>query len=153
MQIHVGYNTKNQYGNNHLFSPRELKWILLITILILHGRILKAQNIRAYLNDSLLYAEGMMEYELRTGEWKYYDTKNKKLIQKGIYLEGKKEGIWESYFPEGGIQTELEYKNDILNGKSKTYHNNGNLKSSGTYGDAKKEGVWKYYHSNQTIET
>ena len=68
--LFTGHIAKNRNESPHVRCACALKWIL-ITVLILDGRVLKAQNTRTYLSDSLLYAEGMMENKLQTGEWKY----------------------------------------------------------------------------------
>lgn len=99
---------------------------------------------------------------------------NKEIKAQGSYLNNKKEGVWRSYYDggiletlaeyhegrktgisiqlnfNGQIQLEENYKNDILDGKRKLYHesNQGKLMYSEEYKNGKLNGTKIYYYEN-----
>jgi antitoxin component YwqK of YwqJK toxin-antitoxin module len=48
-------------------------------------------------------------------------------------VQGKKEGIYKLYYPNGKIKLEAHYSNDICKGYSTEYYNNGKIKYTGNY--------------------
>ena len=73
----------------------------------------------------------------------YHDNGKPKI--KGALKNGKREGIWQSFYPNGILQSENKYKKGILNGKTATYYPNGNLNYVGLYVNDKKDGTWYFY--------
>jgi antitoxin component YwqK of YwqJK toxin-antitoxin module len=61
---------------------------------------------------------------LKQGYWEEYDGDN---MEKGNYVDGKEEGIWEYYY------------------------SNGNLMSKGSYKGGKADGIWEYYFRNGNL--
>lgn len=41
--------------------------------------------------------------------------------------QGLKQGVWKTYFPNGRIRSEINYRDDLLNGPYKEYDENGNV--------------------------
>jgi len=41
--------------------------------------------------------------------------------------QGLKQGVWKTYYPNGRIKSEINYKDDLLNGPYKEYDENGNV--------------------------
>ena len=62
----------------------------------------------------------------------------------GVYLDGKKNGIWKTYL-NGEVLSEIEYKNDVFNGIYKT------LSDQGFYVSGVKDGLWKELDSINNI--
>jgi antitoxin component YwqK of YwqJK toxin-antitoxin module len=58
-----------------------------------------------------------------------------------------------SYYPNGSIEYESEYKNGILHGVSKYWDNSGNLISEAKYSNGKLHGLWISYFSNGRIHS
>lgn len=73
---------------------------------------------------------------------------DKTLKAEGMVTNGKREGIWTSYHPNGNKQSENEYVNGVLNGKTYTTFPNGQIMYIGYYTDGKYDGQWIYYKEN-----
>lgn len=79
----------------------------------------------------------------------YYD--NGKLAGEGKYINMKKDSIWNfySYYSESLVSKET-FANDLKNGESFTYLNNGNVSDKQVWADGKKNGAWlSYYESGK----
>lgn len=82
-------------------------------------------------------------------EWETY--KNNKIIQKNIYTENLNTRI--TYYKNGQTKEEKYFSKDYKDtGKWKTYYYDGVLKSEGNYKDDKKEGEWKFYDNDGNLE-
>lgn len=57
------------------------------------------------------------------------------------YLKGKQI----NYFKNGNIQAEIIYKNDALEGVTKTYYNNKQLRELVTFADNLRNGAYQKY--------
>jgi antitoxin component YwqK of YwqJK toxin-antitoxin module len=112
--------------------------------------------------------------KIRTGKftWLYPDNKPS---MTGRYLQGKKQGTWLKYHPNGMIADSTEYKagspigtsfswypngspsdSSIFHadgsGMQVTWFDNGNPSSAGVYAAGRKmHGEWKFYHKNGQI--
>ena len=117
----------------------------------------------------LLESEGEMKGKDRIGKWLYYhkDGKNKMIEEnykngelngeyKIFYINGKLtklshykddllEGNSKKYSQEGVLIEDLNYVKNVLNGAAAFYEMNGNLKQKGVYEDDLKVGVWEFY--------
>jgi antitoxin component YwqK of YwqJK toxin-antitoxin module len=86
---------------------------------------------------------------------KFYEYKKDKLLkEKGLQVNGKKEGVWiEGYFNifNNYYYIEINYINNIKNGKFIVYYNNNNICIECNYINDKKEGYYKRYHENNNI--
>tara|TARA_B100001093_G_C26853641_1_gene1026302 strand:- start:213 stop:590 length:378 start_codon:yes stop_codon:yes gene_type:complete len=86
--------------------------------------------------------------KLFTGDCKsYYLTKNLKSDQS--YTNGKDDGLWTFYFPNGKIQTKGTFNSGLRVGKWEYFHDNGLIFKENFY-DMKglKTGIWKTYDKN-----
>ena len=72
--------------------------------------------------------------------------------------EGNKQGIWRAYNYYGDLMSEIEFKNNRMEGKYVTYFagggsKGGKIKESGQYFDGKKDGPYtRNYFSGQIAE-
>ena len=57
-------------------------------------------------------------------------------------------GKWEYFYPNGQLRSESFYIDDIAQGMLKAYHENGQLKTDGTYFNGKKDGIELTYDVN-----
>jgi antitoxin component YwqK of YwqJK toxin-antitoxin module len=130
-----------------------------------------------YVKNPTLEMEGWYQdstKKIRTGKftWLYPD---KKPSMTGRYLQGKKQGTWLKYHPNGMIADSTEYEagnpigtslswypngspsdSSIFHaggsGKQVTWFDNGNPSSAGVYAVGRKmHGEWKFYHKNGQI--
>ena len=66
----------------------------------------------------------------------------------GTFKNGKRDGPWVSYHPNGQLMRAGNYKDGKFDGPWVGYHVNGGLFFKGTLKDGKKDGPWVYYWSN-----
>lgn len=78
----------------------------------------------------------------------YHETGEIKIV--GEYKNGKRTGLWTSWFATGEIQSEVNYESDLENGEYKVFYANGNLKIKGFYNKGKASGVWLFYAEDGT---
>jgi hypothetical protein len=70
---------------------------------------------------------------------------NGQLKAKGTMLNGKKMGLWTSWYENGVKWSETTFQNDLMDGETKTYYPNGMLRYSGRFTSNKKSGFWVFY--------
>ncbi len=70
---------------------------------------------------------------------------DKTIKAEGVVSNGKREGVWTSYHPNGNKQSENEYVKGVLHGKTYTTYPNGQIMYIGYYYDGKYDGQWVYY--------
>lgn len=70
----------------------------------------------------------------------------------GTVVNGKREGVWTAYHPNGILQSENEYSNGILNGKCMAKKPNGQMIYIGYYFNGKYDGQWLYFNNEGEIE-
>lgn len=70
---------------------------------------------------------------LRQGHWIITETMQQDnryspgaKVEEGTYKDGKREGVWKSYFPNGNLKTEGMFTEDRLIGEWKVYDEKGN---------------------------
>jgi antitoxin component YwqK of YwqJK toxin-antitoxin module len=84
------------------------------------------------------YLEGTEE-----GEW-FYTQGN--AIEKGVYYDGMRTGLWTTKWKENGIPiSEIEYDQNLFNGKHVLYYSNGKIREAGKYLGGERVGVWHIY--------
>jgi len=92
-------------------------------------------------------AERLSEFEKLFKEGKYNGTweswhENGKRKEFGLYVNGKKEGMW-TFFDEYGMKiVEQSYKKNRTEGKFISYHMTGQKAEEGAYNNGLKEGTW-----------
>ncbi|MGM0503761.1 MAG: toxin-antitoxin system YwqK family antitoxin, partial [Bacteroidota bacterium] len=110
-------------------------------------------------NENLIF-QGTYFNQKPIGVHRYFDKKGNviqsktydayhQLISEGIVqLDGKKQGTWIDYYPDGNIKAKGYYQNGIKSGKWIFYFPNGNIEQTGTYTNGKLSGRWKWYFKN-----
>ncbi len=110
-------------------------------------------------NENLIF-QGTYFNQKPIGVHRYFDKKGNviqsktydayhQLISEGIVqLDGKKQGTWIDYYPDGNIKAKGYYQNGIKSGKWIFYFPNGNIEQTGTYTNGKLSGHWKWYFKN-----
>jgi antitoxin component YwqK of YwqJK toxin-antitoxin module len=88
------------------------------------------------------YTNGVLD-----GEYDETYEDNGVVAKKGVYKNGKEEGIWKYNFHDGVQQKELSYKNGKEDGECKYYFDDGTLKKIENYKDGKLDGVSRSYYS------
>lgn len=123
-----------------------------------------------------LASQGAMIGKNRVGEWLYFQKRNRHIMSKEFYVNGKLEGIKYTYYKNKKIAEEVEYRNGIkegkhnyysftgvllkelvnqndqLHGTAKYYDAKGELIIQGIYKNGLKDGVWKYYKNGKLLK-
>lgn len=82
---------------------------------------------------------------------KFYDNDNLIIKEEYFVLNGKKEGVFTSYWKNGQIEAICNYNNDKLEGTYISYYNNGQLYLMTKYVNDKQVGDCIEYHQNGDI--
>ena len=90
------------------------------------------------------------------GEDAVQDGVHKKEYANGVwdettYKNGKKEGLYRSYWQNGKPQVEIDFRDNKANGIAKYYYRSGNISQERSLKDGKIDGVWKSYDENGKI--
>ncbi len=135
-------------------------------------------------NDYFLYEKSLQMHgfykddscTIAHGHFEFYHP-NRHLKSSGPNYNGKKEGIWLSFYPDGTMEDSSVYSNGVLTGTSISYYQNGYLKdssvwkadgsgvyvswfdngqpsSAGRYSaGARMSGVWQFFHLNGQVSS
>lgn len=113
-----------------------------------------------YYPDSTLKFRGLYRDSLPVGVHRFYDSIGNiaksftydnwgTLISEGIVDEnGKKQGEFNLFYPNGNIQASGKFVNNLRQGKWKFYDELGTVIQAGIYKDNKYHGPWKWLYSD-----
>lgn len=76
------------------------------------------------------------------------DKRREDEIREGEYKEGKKHGLWISFFADGTKASEGSYRDGQKDGPWTLYHPNGHKKSDAMFADGKYTVLYTSYHQN-----
>ncbi len=79
-----------------------------------------------------------------------YHDKHGNVIMRGQKINGKREGGWESFFPDGSLRSRGTFVNGLQEGASTVYYENGSTKYTGWYRNGMPVGDWKFYEEDGT---
>ncbi len=124
----------------------------------LNGNILSVENydegemngpIFALSENGDTILSGNFEAGLETGKWIVF---NDSVKVQGTYADGKREGAWKTFYPCGKVKVVENYYNDILDGKTICYWENGIKKAEFPYTNGLLNGnVIKYDENGNTM--
>ena len=78
-----------------------------------------------------------------------YHNKEKKIKSKeGIYLDGKENGTWTYWHPDGTLKEVANYRYGKFNGKVETYHPNGKQFNLGFFKENRQDSIFKTWYKN-----
>lgn len=121
------------------------------------------------LNNNLLQTGTYADEQLSTPHGKfvfyadldYYNQLNKEnyklngrkryTSQEGHYVNGKEEGKWYTFYPDGNVSSVEEYKDGQLNGEYKSFDKFGNITVEGHFVQGEKNGEW-FIESGKMVE-
>lgn len=66
-----------------------------------------------------------------------------------VNSKGQKSGVDYSFFPDGKLQEEIFYNEDIPDGRFVTYYKSGKVKLQGHYSKGKVEEITEYFENRQ----
>lgn len=65
---------------------------------------------------------------------------------KGVIKDGKKNSLWESFYPDGTKHSSTYFFEGKQHGYSITYHKNGAIQYKGEYRQGKPIGHWEFFN-------
>lgn len=71
--------------------------------------------------------------------------KNGVIRMRGIMKDGKRDGLWKSWYENGLPWSETTFSSGIKNGKTVTWYENGSKRYEGTYTNDRESGKWIYW--------
>jgi S1-C subfamily serine protease len=71
----------------------------------------------------------------------YYKSGNKR-FENYFTEQGLPNGLWLTWFENGQLQSEIEYKSGLFNGKNISYHENGKIRFMAEFKEGKLIGKW-----------
>lgn len=80
-------------------------------------------------------------------------NKNTKVKSVLTIVDGEKHGLCKQFYPSGKIWKESNYKENILDGKSKIYYESGKVKREVEYTFGKKDGKFIEYFKSGNVKT
>jgi antitoxin component YwqK of YwqJK toxin-antitoxin module len=102
-----------------------------------------------YDEEGQAIVEGQYTAGYEEGVWMY---RNGTFVEKGRYEGGLREGTWKSWFESGKIASEIQYSENLMDGKYVLYWENGNIRVSGKYESGLQEGVWQQYNEEGILD-
>lgn len=102
------------------------------------------------------WALGMDDLVKRDGLWyqKFTATPFTGEVEgrwRGSIKNGKQEGSWEDYWPNGQLAMKGDYKNGKLDGSYESYSSSGQLLFKGNHKNGMREGFWESYHLDGSV--
>ncbi len=91
------------------------------------------------IKEEMTYKHGILNGPMTS----YYLDGN--IRRRGVFVDGKLEGRWESWFQDGKKQYIVHYSNDTLNGEYFEWYKTGVMKQKGLYAQNKPIGHWIEY--------
>lgn len=80
----------------------------------------------------------------------YYDHGTLRIT--GMSVDGKRSGLWRSYYPNGMKWSETNFKDGVKEGPTVTYFANGFMRYNGFYHDEGRSGIWTFYDTLGTVQ-
>jgi antitoxin component YwqK of YwqJK toxin-antitoxin module len=67
------------------------------------------------------------------------------------WKDHRREGAWKQYYTDGSLRLESRYENDSLNGPYQVFYPDSTLKVSGTYLNNRSHGIWDFYNESGSV--
>ena len=84
--------------------------------------------------------------EVLIKETTYYQSGKKKM--EGTFKNGKRDGLWQAWFPDGTLWSEGEYKEGEEMGSKTVYYENGKKFFSGNIKNGQRTGEWSFWNKD-----
>ena len=125
-----------------------------------NGEVMRTENYangtldgdyREYDENGNTLTEGSFEEGTEEGHWIYRRGPS---IEEGDYFDGMRTGLWKIWYEADHIAAEINYDQDLMNGKYTLYYDNGIIKRTGKYVNGERDGVWyDYYDTGEMFLT
>lgn len=93
--------------------------------------------------------QGYWMIKAKPPKYRQYPLGN--LVEEGMYINSRKEGLWKKYYPSTKLKSEITYKGSRPFGAYTLYYENGNTEEAGNWERTKNTGGFKRYHPNGKV--
>lgn len=77
---------------------------------------------------------------------------NGQLKMEGPMVNGKRHGVWISWYENGLKWSETTFSHGIKSGRTVTYYDNGMMRYNGEYANDERVGVWHFYNEEGKLD-
>ncbi|MCF6367019.1 MAG: hypothetical protein L3J35_12560 [Bacteroidales bacterium] len=122
---------------------KKIAYILLFLMFSFFN--IHAQTYDIFEGDTINYTDANHN---KQGYWVVFKNRTSQKLQEGMYFQGKKDGVWKSYYVNGNLKSLITYVKGEKSGEAKIYYENGNIAEEGTWVVDKWVGKYKSYYKN-----
>ncbi|NQX78360.1 hypothetical protein [Gilvibacter sp.] len=132
--------------NREVFKGQELEEDPFETYYYEDGKLDYKETATA---DVGLNADGSVSWSVnkvdgkRHGEYKQLFPNSNQVSHQGTYVYGSLEGPYTTYYEDGTVRTEQNYKDGDRNGLYTSYMENGDIEEQGNYKKGERDGKWR----------
>ena len=138
-----------EYQNDSLVTKGEQK-------------VVKLEIAREFHPGGVLKSIGSYDGDRPVGVFHHYDTQGnvekatvyqqgKRASEGKMDAEGKKQGLWNEFYPDGKLKAKGDYKDNLKEGKWIYFYPDGVVEQEGVFAKGKPEGIWKWYYPNGAL--
>jgi len=77
---------------------------------------------------------------------------NGQISKEGPYKNGKRDGLWKTYYKTGELWSEIYFNNGQPDSNTTAYYPNGKIRYQGFYTKGQKSGTWKLFKEDGSIK-
>ncbi len=77
---------------------------------------------------------------------------NGQISKEGPYKNGKRDGLWKTYYKTGELWSEIYFNNGQPDSNTTAYYPNGKIRYQGFYTKGQKSGTWKIFKEDGSIK-
>ncbi len=121
------------------------KFYPILVFLLCFSGFTHAQSYEIYKGDTINVIDNN---NFKQGYWVNHKPYSEEKISEGNYIDGKKEGLWKSFYSNGSLKSEITFWHGEKYGKAKIFFENGNLAEEGVWLIDKWVNKYKAYYQN-----
>jgi len=142
----TSYAIYGKLSNEELWTVKRFD---LYNDLIMTGTY-KDRNLRIPHGKFTFYGD-IDRFNYLYGTFFYIKDRYRFIGETGSFIDGKKTGIWLSFYPDGKVLTSEVYVNNVLNGSYVCYDRKGKMLSMGSYVNGQMDGEWLLHGGLQKV--
>ena len=130
------------------------KGVIIIVFIIC--KIIVAKSSPVLVNDTINYTDAGGK---KQGHWIVFnstlhlpDYADDQKVEEGKFVDTKKTGIWQTFFPNNKLKSKIPYVNNRQDGYAILYYENGNIKEEGVWKNNRWVGDYKLYYETGQLQ-
>jgi antitoxin component YwqK of YwqJK toxin-antitoxin module len=112
-----------------------------------HGSKVRSES---YFKNGKPMAKGIYLNEKKDSVWQFFSDYDGALLSEENYRNGLKDGTAKIFFQQGGVSETITWKNDVRDGLWETFYSDGKIKMKGGYANGDKSGPFIFYYNSGT---